>query len=319
MDQPQSTRIELSEKPLLLVFLANAIGFTFIFLLNVLLKWLPGKGDSLSGGIIFLEFVFTPLLIGGIIGYAFRGKEFRARKQLSISGISLLVTILFSIFLLGEGVFCLIILFPLVYVTTLVGSALIYYLLKKRDAKVRASVGVVVLAFFLLNLTSITKIQEQVTDEVVINATPDKVWKYVADFPTIKGDPSFWMFKLGMPMPVATTVSEHAVGANRKCIFSKGLIFDEVMTVFKPNEELTFDIVGQPNDPEILGHIDLQRGQFLLRANSDGTTTLIGSSWYTLRVFPTWYFNPWAETITRNVHLRVMEHIKQLAELEQKS
>ncbi len=31
-------------------------------------------------------------------------------------------------------------------------------------------------------------------------------------------------------------------------------------------------------------------------------------------VYPSWYYNLWAEDITREVHLLVMNHIKSLAE-----
>ena len=61
-------------------------------------------------------------------------------------------------------------------------------------------------------------------------------------------------------------------------------------------------------------HINILRGQFILKDNGDGTTTLTGNSWYRLYVFPVWYYDVWAQSITRNVHLRVMEHIKELSE-----
>jgi Tol biopolymer transport system component len=78
---------------------------------------------------------------------------------------------------------------------------------------------------------------------------------------------------------------------------------------------LTFDITNQPRDPEDNGsHSIFLRGQFLLKDNHDGTTTLTGNSWYRLYVFPVWYYDIWAESVTRNVHLRVMEHIKELSE-----
>jgi len=83
---------------------------------------------------------------------------------------------------------------------------------------------------------------------------------------------------------------------------------------FVPQEKLTFDIAEQPTDPEAYGHITLHRGQFVLRDNHDGTTTLIGSSWYTLHVRPRWYFDLWTRDMTRAVHLRVMNHVRRLSE-----
>ena len=45
----------------------------------------------------------------------------------------------------------------------------------------------------------------------------------------------------------------------------------------------------------------------------DGTTTLVGTSWYTLHVRPLWYFDLWTSDMTRAVHLRVMRHVRRLA------
>ncbi len=117
-----------------------------------------------------------------------------------------------------------------------------------------------------------------------------------------------------MPSPVESTVTGYHLGAGRKCIFSNGYVFDEKIVTYDVNRNLTFDVTHQPRDPEIMGHIDILRGQFLLKDNGNGTTTLIGNSWYKLYVFPTWYYDIWAKSITRNVHWRVMEHIKELSE-----
>ena len=111
-----------------------------------------------------------------------------------------------------------------------------------------------------------------------------------------------------------TTCEGEFVGARRECIFSNGLVFKETVAELEPQRLLTFDIVEQPRDPELLGHVTLHRGQFELQPNGDGTTMLIGRSWYTLHVRPLWYFDWWTRDITRHVHLRVMNHIKELSE-----
>jgi hypothetical protein len=155
-----------------------------------------------------------------------------------------------------------------------------------------------------------------VSDSIVINAPPAKVWKNVVAFKPIKQKNQYWLFQIGMPSPMATTVTGNYVGAGRKCIFSNGYVFGEKIVTYNPGHDLTFDIINQPRDPEIMGHIDIERGQFLLKDNGNGTTTVIGNSWYKLYVFPIWYYDIWAQSITRNVHLRVMEHIKEISENE---
>ena len=87
-----------------------------------------------------------------------------------------------------------------------------------------------------------------------------------------------------------------------------------MVTEYEKDSIFTFDIIEQPADPEIIGHIEIKKGKFILEENADGSTTLTGISWYGLKVYPAWYYDLWAEDITRNVHLRVMEYIKILAE-----
>ena len=112
----------------------------------------------------------------------------------------------------------------------------------------------------------------------------------------------------------ATTSAGNFVGADRQCIFSGDAVFKEKVIEINPAQVLTFDIIESPPDPELIGHLTPKRGQFLLRDNGDGSTTLIGSTWYTLHVRPLWYFDWWTEQVFRAVHLRVMRHVQQLAE-----
>jgi hypothetical protein len=155
-----------------------------------------------------------------------------------------------------------------------------------------------------------------VTDELLIAAPPEKVWPHVLAFHDIQQPADFWLFRIGLPYPVSTTNAGDFVGAERACNFSGGAVFREKVAEFVPAERLTFDIVESPPDPELIGHLDAKRGQFLLRDNRDGTTTLVGSTWYTLHVRPASYFDAWTHHIFRAVHLRVMNHVKNLAEHE---
>ena len=124
----------------------------------------------------------------------------------------------------------------------------------------------------------------------------------------------FWFFRLGLPYPVETPPGADAVGKERLCVFSHGVVFRERVTVFEPGRRLVFDILEQPRDPELRGHLDTHQGEFELRDESDGTTTLIGRSTYTLHTRPHWYFDWWTHHLGRAVHLRVMKNAQRLAE-----
>jgi hypothetical protein len=153
-----------------------------------------------------------------------------------------------------------------------------------------------------------------VTDEIRIAAPSSKVWPHVLAFPEIPDAPNYWLFRVGLPYPVETTNGGDFVGADRACRFSGGVVFKEKVAELVPGKLLTFDIVEMPQDPELTGHLEAHRGQFELRDNGDGTTTLIGRTWYSLHVRPVGYFDWWTHDIFGAVHLRVMKHIQRLAE-----
>jgi uncharacterized protein YndB with AHSA1/START domain len=166
---------------------------------------------------------------------------------------------------------------------------------------------------FVELLTRVDK-ESVVRDEVLIHAPPARVWPQLTSFPAIPSAPRFWLFRLGLPFPTATTSSGNFVEAIRECVFSHDAVFKEKVVEFVPPQKLVFDILESPRDPELLGHLTPRRGEFILRGNPDGTTTLIGSTYYVLHVRPAWYFDLWTRHIFRAVHLRVMEDIRRRAE-----
>ncbi|RZK55513.1 MAG: hypothetical protein EOO91_13985 [Pedobacter sp.] len=294
-------------KLLLGLVLSNFVSLTIVGLNTYL-------NTQKDGVLIFSEFVIIPLFMGFIAAWFWKDLNLKGKALTGYSVLNGLIAILLSYIFLREGFICLIIVSPLIIGFVITGAFIGRAILKKNNQKLNVSFVGLLLLVFVIDSTSEHNYENMVSDEVTVNARPDEIWKHVIAFDKIKEKNNYWLFKVGMPSPMQTTVSEKKLGANRKCIFSNGYIFDEKIVAFEVNKDLTFDIIGQPKDPEIMGHIDIKKGQFLLKDNGDGTTTLIGNSWYKLHVFPIWYYDLWAESITRNVHIRVMEHIKQLSE-----
>lgn len=272
------------------------------------------KNGEFSSVIIFSNFIVVPLLMGILNAYFWRNLTLKNLNYVGYSAIVTLAAIIGSAIFLKEGVICLLIVSPLIFGFTVAGAFIGKYMFRKKNNTLNVSLFGLIVLIFAADVFSPHENSKKVSDTLVINAPIEKVWPLVIEYEPIQMEEKYWLFKAGMPSPVQSTVDGHFAGAGRKCIFSNGYVFDEKMVVYKPNEELTFDIVSQPLDPEIMGHIKIQRGQFILIDNGDSTTTLIGNSWYKLYVFPAWYFDLWSESITRNVHLRVMEHIKMLSE-----
>ena len=286
--------------------------FTIIAIIG-LHKYILGN-DAKEGILIFSEFVILPILMGVVAAWYWRDLGLSGKNTVMYALLNSLFAILMSPIFLGEGVICLIIVSPLIFAFNITGTFMGKRMFKRKNQPLNVSVITILFAIFVVDSISEHHYQNMVGDELLIHARPEQVWKHVVAFEKIEQKNDYWLFQIGMPSPMQTTVEGYYKGAGRKCIFSNGYVFDEKIVTYDENKNLTFDIVQQPLDPEIMGHIDIIRGQFLLKDNGNGTTTLVGNSWYKLHVFPIWYYDIWAESITRNVHFRVMEHIKLLSE-----
>ena len=295
------------------MLVANLAGDVLLFGVAVLVAQFTG---DTKGVLALPSFFLLPFIVGLVAAWFYRrlnrsiGITFLDALWVSLAGVAAAAIVL------REGVICLIIVFPALYLLVAAGLLLGRLWFRPNYTKLQLSI------FPLLLLVTVTDAfyssgeQRMVTDEILIHATPDKVWPHVLAFCDIPERPDYWIFRLGLPYPTQTTNGGNFVGADRQCMFSNGIVIQEKVAEFVPGEKLTFDIVEQPTHPEAYGHITLHRGQFVLRDNHDGTTTLIGSSWYTLHVRPLWYFDIWTRDMTRAVHQRVMNHVRRLAEEE---
>ncbi|MEO6520852.1 MAG: hypothetical protein ABIN91_04180 [Mucilaginibacter sp.] len=300
------------------IFNNNALGYIMpnLFTLVVvgLSKYYINRDGMGSPTLIFSEFIVLPILMGIISAWFWKELNYSSWQLTKNSLFNSFLAIILSAVFLSEGIICLIIVSPLIFGFVITGAFIGRAMFKRDDQNLNVSVIALLGFIFIVDSLSKHEYKNMVSDSIVIKASPDKVWKNVVAFEPIKQKNSFWLFKIGMPSPIATTVTGYYKGAGRKCIFSNGYTFGEKIVTYNTNKDLTFDIIDQPRDPEIMGHIDILRGQFLLTDNGNGTTTLTGNSWYKLYVFPVWYYDVWAQSITRNVHFRVMEHIKELSE-----
>jgi hypothetical protein len=292
---------------------ANLFAMLMVGLLKAILIWKEATPDN-SGVLIYSNFVLIPMLMGIFCAYFIRNSGLKNSGYLLIALGNAFIGIACSAIFLGEGYICLLVVSPLIVAFVTAGMFIGKKIFSRKNNRMNVSIGLLFGITLLADGFSDHHHERCVTDSLLIHASPGVIWNYVVAYDPNPVKDEFWLFRIGMPCPVQSTVDGYHVGAGRKCIFSNGYTFDERMTVYRPGEELMFDVTHQPRDPEIMGHIDILRGQFILHDNHNGTTTLIGNSWYSLHVFPAWYYDLWAGKIVREVHLRVMQHIKTLSE-----
>ncbi|MFN3650791.1 MAG: SRPBCC family protein [Armatimonadota bacterium] len=283
------------------------------WLLLQLTTYLMTQATFASGTFTLSAFIFIPLLMGFVSAGFWARLGLGTGEYVAYSLVNTFLALVASYFTMREGVICLVIVSPLIAAFILAGALLGRYAFRG-PGPLRVCVVPVVLVLIWVDARLPRHHENAVTDRLVVRARPEAVWRHVVEVPTIEPRSSFWLFRLGLPRPVRTTAEAHRVGARRLCIFEGGYTLDERITALEPNRRMAFEVVGQPRHPEIMGHLDVTRGELRLHDNGDGTTTLTGTTWYRLHVYPAWYYDRWAERIGREVHWSVMGHLKRLAE-----
>jgi hypothetical protein len=276
-----------------------------------------GRSSFVSSFLIFgiyPSLALVPMGMGVVAAYVWRKASLSVGEHLIWWLAASILAPFGAMVFWHEGLVCLLIGFPILFTFGAAGVLLGRILFKRYPTEMNLTI----LPLLILAILGEGKLRTDrvavVTDRLIIHGDPAEVWKHVVEFPTITTPPDYWLNRIGLPSPSETTCEGEFVGAHRRCIFSNGLVFEETVTRIERKKLLTFDIIEQPRDPELLGHLDLHRGEFELYDNGDGTTTLTGRSWYTLHVRPLFYFEWWTRDITSHVHLRVMRHIKKLSE-----
>ncbi|MEQ1827306.1 MAG: hypothetical protein ABL921_15220 [Pirellula sp.] len=160
--------------------------------------------------------------------------------------------------------------------------------------------------------------------QVLIEAPIERVWRRVVDFPDIIAKPE-GILSFGVAYPIRARIDGHGAGAIRYCEFNTG-VFVEPITAWDEPYRLSFDVTSQPepmselspyrhiHPPHLDGTFRSLRGEFRLFREADGTTRLEGSTWYQLDMGPRLYWRLWTDWIVHRIHVRVLEHVKEIAE-----
>jgi hypothetical protein len=119
------------------------------------------------------------------------------------------------------------------------------------------------------------------------------------------------------------------VGAVRYCEFSTGA-FVEPITVWDEPNELRFSVTNTPppmqewspwggiQPAHLEGFFESKGGRFLLKELPGGRTEVKATTWHEHRIWPTYYWRLWADLLIHQIHFRVLRHIGELSERDNK-
>ena len=294
---------------------------------------LPLGLKSVGGYFGLATFLALPFAIGVSGGVVIRraGGTFGQAVGAAMTLIGAVILVLCAC--LMEGIICVVMAAPIGAAIAFVGVVVGYFL-----ARTKAADGTLQSAAWLSIVVIVAvegwnppaPLEATTSSEVVINAPAARVWAELHDIRDLPPTENL-LFQFGVAHPISTVTDGQGVGAARLCKLSTGDM-PEIITVWKPGQELRFKVLSTPPSMRELGffgqtidttHIHSAyaslEGGFKLTTLPDGRTRLVGESHYLLNIAPASYWNLWTEEIVHMVQRRVLEHVKTRAEAGPKS
>ncbi len=267
-------------------------------------------------------FVVCPLWIGALAAWVVQPST--ASRAAATGAIAGLVATCLLLVLGVEGLICIAMCLPL----TLPLGALGAWLTWRIASKPLPKHGIALLLFlpvssFTWDTHAIPQLFE-VRSAITINAPPEQVWKHVLSFSDLP-EPTEWYFHTGLAYPIRARIEGTGPGAIRYCEFSTGP-FVEPIEVWDEPHLLRFRVTQNPapmrewspwaelTPKHLHGYMISKQGQFRLSRLPHNQTLLEGTTWYRHGLWPSTYWRWWSDAIIHRIHLRVLNHIRALAE-----
>jgi len=271
-----------------------------------------------------------PTIVGGLVVYF---SEMERVEKLAYRLLAPWVPIfLFMIVTLAfwlEGWACWIMILPLFLAAASLGGLLGGYLkLRQKDKKMYVSL-LVLLPLFIAPMEKMIGIipgTYRAYTSIDVQAKGDKIWDNIT---RVKAIPSQqdkgWLTQgLGFPRPLRAELNFNGVGAYRKAIFSKGLVFHETVLEYKEQEKMVFSIKAKPHEiPSttmdehvVIGgdYFDVLNGTYELEKLSNNTYRVHLYSRFKLSTTFNFYASWWARWIMQDIQNNILQVIKTRSE-----
>jgi hypothetical protein len=221
---------------------------------------------------------------------------------------------------------CILMALPLALPLGVIGSLLIYQANSPRAATSSFAILLLLAPATVIWDVKATPAVFEVRSAIEIAASPEQVWTHVISFPDLP-EPREWFFRTGLAYPQRARIVGSGVGAVRYCEFSTGA-FVEPIEVWNEPRLLRFSVTANPAPmrewspyaellPQHLrGYLISKQGEFRLTPLPNHHTLLEGTTWYQHGLWPAQYWRWWSDAIIHRIHLRVLNHIKALAETD---
>ncbi len=149
-----------------------------------------------------------------------------------------------------------------------------------------------------------------------IAAPPAVVWRHIASVDPIAPEELPWSLShaIGLPRPIAATLTDQRHGGVRRATFERGLVFREEVTDWQEQKTLAFSIAAEQAPAEALDehvvvggqYFDVIDGRYTLRALPNGHTELSLTSTHRLTTTLNGYAGIWSQAIMWDLQRVIM-------------
>jgi hypothetical protein len=279
--------------------------------------------------VMSLSFFITTPFAMGYLTVAFsplekvRSRKYRVLVPWVPIGLFLWITLMFNI----EGWACWLMILPLFLIFASIGGLVAgARMIRRHDEKNMLKVSLVLLLPFLVSplekLLPLLPARYEAYSYIDIDAPSASIWANVVRVRAIPevADHGSLTRLLGFPRPIRAELNYAGVGGRRQAIFSKGLVFEEVVREYEDQKKMVFSIKADPHtipsttmDKHVViggDYFDVLDGTYTLERLSDSIYRLHLYSHFTLRTTFNFYASWWAGLIMRDIQNNILQVIQ---------
>jgi len=289
-------------------------------------------------GIYVFHYLFSVMSIGFLVGLPFgmgylairlsplewiKRPTYRILMSMAPIFVFLFITLQFSI----EGWACWLMILPVFLILAVMGGALAArHKLRRNEHKDAFKVSIVLLIPFFLSTAEhyaqFLPTRYEAYTYIDIHAAPSTIWNNVTAVKAISPgeDHSSLTRWLGFPHPIRAELDYAGVGGSRQAIFSKGLIFKEVVKEYQPEKKMHFSIAADPHEiPSttmdehvVIGgdYFNVLDGTYELEKLAEGSYRLHLYSHFILNTHFNFYASWWAGLIMKDIQENILQVIQ---------
>lgn len=229
-----------------------------------------------------------------------------------------------------EGAVCLVLVIP-IWIPAAIAGGLVQYLNARRRRRAKAQEHRFYASSWLL-LPMLVMIWDQmwpvhwtnasVERSIEIDASPEKIWPYLASIRDIRADEGLANFThdvVGIPRPTEAVLTRESARTVRKAVWGKSARFEEVVQSVAPNREMTWAFsfpdksIQEYTDRHISPagpFLNIASGSYRLEPIGPDRTRLVLITHYRMKVRPVGYFQWWGERLLGDVQNNVLAIVK---------